>query len=122
MVSKLVLIASLFTLAAAKPFARNMVVRESRSAAPSGFVHSGAAAADQVVKLRIALVQSNPNGLIDALYDVSTPGNALYGQHLTKEEVRCHYRTSFRDSETLTNTCIHRWRASLRRSRRPSMP
>ena len=88
MVSKLVLVASLFTLAAAKPYARNMLVRESRSSVPAGYVHSGAADADATLKLRIALVQSNPNGLVDALYDVSSPGSASYGQHLSKEEVR----------------------------------
>ena len=87
MVSSLVLIVSLFTLAAAKPLARNMLVRESRSNIPTGFVKSGPAGADTQLKLRIALVQNNPSGLIDALYDVSTPGSASYGEHLSKEEV-----------------------------------
>ncbi|KAF8148291.1 family S53 protease [Crassisporium funariophilum] len=64
-----------------------MVVHDQRSSAPDGFVQQGAAASDQIMKLRIALHQTNIAGLEDALMAVSTPGNALYGQHLTKEEV-----------------------------------
>ena len=87
MVSKLILVASLFTFAAAKPMARQMLVRESRSVIPSGFVQNGEASADTTLKLRLALVQNNPGGLVDALYDVSTPSSSSYGQHLSKEEV-----------------------------------
>ncbi|KAI0093371.1 family S53 protease [Irpex rosettiformis] len=64
-----------------------MHVHESRSAAPVGFVKAGAASPDTVLNMRMALAQNNPAGLEKALMDVSTPGNALYGQHLTKEEV-----------------------------------
>ena len=64
-----------------------MHVHESRSAAPVGFVKGGAAPADTVMTMLIALTQNNPAGLEKAVMDVSTPGNALYGQHLTKEQV-----------------------------------
>lgn len=90
MVSSLLLIASLLTLAASKPHARNMLVRESRSSIPAGFVQSGPADANTPLNLRIALVQNNPSGLVDALYDVSTPGTASYGEHLSKEEVHVY--------------------------------
>ena len=63
-----------------------MKLRESRENLPPGFVFSGAADPDNELKLRIALVQSNPEGLIDALYAVSTPGSPSYGEHLSKEE------------------------------------
>lgn len=36
---------------------------------------------------RLALKQNNMDGLIEALYDVSTPSSAKYGQHLSKYEV-----------------------------------
>ena len=86
--SSLILLATLFTLAAAKPMGRSaMVTHESRTNVPSGFVQNGAASPDTQLKLRIALVQNNPSGLIDSLYAVSTPGSASYGQHLSKEEV-----------------------------------
>lgn len=84
-----VFIASLLALATAGPLARSgMVVRESKPSAPEGFVKTGAAPASQNIPLRIALVQSDIAGLEAALYDVSTPGSANYGKHLSKEEVR----------------------------------
>ncbi|PSR75361.1 hypothetical protein PHLCEN_2v9170 [Hermanssonia centrifuga] len=85
--SKLLIAACLVSFALAKPHARDMTVRESRESIPAGYVHSGAADADTTINLRIALVQNNPSGLIDALYDVSTPSSPSYGEHLSKEEV-----------------------------------
>ncbi|KIP04581.1 hypothetical protein PHLGIDRAFT_25524 [Phlebiopsis gigantea 11061_1 CR5-6] len=87
MVSKFLVLSLLVSLVVAKPMARNMKLHESREHAPAGFVRSGAADADKELKLRIALVQNNPEGLIDALYAVSTPDSASYGEHLSKEEV-----------------------------------
>ena len=69
---------------------RSMRVHESRSTIPHGFANQGPAAPDTVLNMRIALTQSDPAGLEDALMAVSTPGSASYGQHLTKEEV-CIY-------------------------------
>lgn len=89
MVSKLLVpvFSALFSLAFAKPMARSMKVRESRQTVPSGYIRTAAAPANEELKLRIALVQSDPKGLVDALYTVSTPGSASYGEHLSKEEV-----------------------------------
>jgi tripeptidyl-peptidase I len=102
MVSKILILSTLFSLALAKPTTRNMVVRESRQSVPSGYVRTGAAPADTQLKLRIALVQNNPSGLIDALYDVSTPSNPSYGEHLSKEEVRV-----FHIQITCIGLCAH---------------
>ncbi|TFY65282.1 hypothetical protein EVJ58_g2063 [Rhodofomes roseus] len=71
----------------AKPFARDLQVHESRANAPSGYAYTSPASPDALLSLRLALVQSDPAGLVDALYDVSTPENANYGNHLSKEEV-----------------------------------
>lgn len=68
--------------------ARSMQLHETRESIPAGFVQSGAAPADQMLELQFGLVQNNPKGLEDALYSVSTPSSAEYGQFLTKEEVR----------------------------------
>lgn len=87
MVSKLLVFSALFSLAFAKPTPRSMKVHEARQSAPSGYVRTGAAAAATELNLRIALVQSDRQGLVDALYSVSTPGSASYGEHLSKEEV-----------------------------------
>jgi hypothetical protein len=90
MVARGLFLASLFALALGNPLARRaMQVHETRDEIPEGFVQQGPAAPDTVLNLRIALRQSDPQGLEDKLMAVSTPGNELYGQHLTKEEV-CH--------------------------------
>ncbi|EED77904.1 family S53 protease-like protein [Postia placenta Mad-698-R] len=82
-----VLVAALLPLTLASPLAtRNMHVLARRSGPPARFSMAGAASPDATLNLRVALTQSNPAGLEDALYDVSTPSSANYGNHLTKEE------------------------------------
>lgn len=82
-------LASLLALAHGNPLTRRaMVVHEERATLPAGFVKAGPASPDAVLQLRIALRQNNPEGLTEALMDVSTPGNAQFAHHLTKEEVR----------------------------------
>ena len=90
MVAKFLLLASFIATVSASPTARSFVVHESRDGVPDGFVQNGAAPPDQVLNLRVALVQSDMASLEKALFDVSTPGSELYGQHLTKEEVRAY--------------------------------
>ena len=80
-------IASLCTLALGKPLARTLLLHESRESPAPGYSLVEPASEETTIKLRIALTQSNPDGLIDALYDVSTPSSANYRQHLSKEEV-----------------------------------
>ena len=82
------LFASLFMLALGNPLGRrDMIVHESRTDVPEGFSRQEPASPDTVLSMRISLKQSDPAGLEKALMDVSTPGNALYGQHLSKQEV-----------------------------------
>ncbi|KAF8576677.1 family S53 protease-like protein [Ramaria rubella] len=81
------LVASFVTLVCANPLARNLVLHEQIDGAPEGFVLSGPASDATSLNLRIALVSNDMAGLENALYDVSTPSSALYGQHLSKEEV-----------------------------------
>ena len=80
-------LASVLVAALAKPTARSMVVHESLAGVPDGFSLRSTALPEQTLKLRIALAQSNPEGLTDALMSVSMPGDALYQQFLSKEEV-----------------------------------
>ena len=68
-------------------------VREQRQAVPRGFTEVGPAPQDQTLSLRLALSESNPSGLIDALYGVSDPDSASYGHHLSKEEASGTLRT-----------------------------
>ncbi|KAI0718416.1 subtilisin-like protein [Cerioporus squamosus] len=62
-------------------------VRASRSVAPAGFADVGPASPKQTLTLRFALAQSDPEGLIDALYRVSDPASPTYRQWLSKEQV-----------------------------------
>ena len=87
MISKMSILAALVSHAFATPHERRMTVRESRPNAPAGFVRSGTPDADTNIDLRIGLVQSNPQGLSEQLYAVSTPGSPSYGRHLSKDEV-----------------------------------
>ncbi|KAJ7089952.1 hypothetical protein C8R44DRAFT_990800 [Mycena epipterygia] len=59
---------------------------ETRVEPAPGFVNSGVSHAAEQLNLRIALKPNNIAGLESALYAVSDPANALYGQHLTLDE------------------------------------
>ena len=80
-------LASVIISSYASPLSRSLTVHDKRSTVPSGFTLDSAAPANQVLNLRVALVNSNITGLESELYAVSTPGDALYGNHLTKEQV-----------------------------------
>jgi tripeptidyl-peptidase-1 len=87
--SSFVLVATLLAVGSANPMDRRaMVVHESVKAVPSGFAHAGAVSPAQQITLRIALAQSDITGLQAKTYAVSDPASALYGQHLTVDEVR----------------------------------
>jgi len=87
MIATAVLFVALSSFAAAKPTGHSLVVRDRRSVAPQGFAAAGPAAKDAVLNFRIGLLSNNIAGLEKALYDVSTPSSALYGKHLSVEEV-----------------------------------
>lgn len=86
-------VAIALTLVSAKPLADSLVVLERRDAVPQGFAQSGAAPAEQVLNLKVNLVQNDLAGLENALYEASTPGSAKYGQWLSKDEV--HYPSGY---------------------------
>lgn len=87
MLSSLSFVALLCTLVSGTPLPRNMQVHEARQSIPAGFTLHAPASPDTVLSLRVALVQNDPDGLVNALYDVSTPSGANYGQYLSKDEV-----------------------------------
>ncbi|KAL7623014.1 Tripeptidyl-peptidase sed2 [Parahypoxylon ruwenzoriense] len=64
------------------------VVVESLPKVPVGWRKLRNADLNQAVKLRIALEQPNLEQFERTLYDISTPQHALYGRHLSREEVR----------------------------------
>ncbi|KAI0763109.1 subtilisin-like protein [Trametes elegans] len=90
MVAAGLLVLSLFSLALGRPAAHSgerLVVRSKVDAVPTGFTWMAKAPAEQVLSLRLALVQNNASGLEQALYDVSDPKSENYGRHLTKSQV-----------------------------------
>ena len=66
---------------------RSLLLHEKRDAHPAAFVAQGRPAADTRIQLRIALQQKDIQGLEAKLMDISTPGNAEYGKHLSNTEV-----------------------------------
>ncbi|KAJ6561571.1 subtilisin-like protein [Mycena vulgaris] len=61
-------------------------VKES-IAPPRGWTIQGPAPLDHIIKLRIALPQSNFQGLEDELYKISDPYHERYGAHLSQDEI-----------------------------------
>ncbi|KAK6992571.1 Pro-kumamolisin, activation domain-containing protein [Favolaschia claudopus] len=93
-------LSSLLLLAAAKPMGRRaMTVHESRAEPARGFVKSSVAPASKELTLRISLKQNDMSGLEKALYEVSDPASALYGQHLTPEKLAAFVKPT---AETLS--------------------
>ncbi|KAF9480338.1 family S53 protease-like protein [Pholiota conissans] len=101
------LLAAFVAVVSGSPAFRNLLVHEQRRDIPDGFVKSTPAPATKMLNLRIALTQGDMAGLEKALFDVSTPGSALYGQHLTKEEVEAFVAPS---SESVS--LVQQWLAA----------
>ncbi|KAJ7090777.1 family S53 protease-like protein [Mycena belliarum] len=89
----------LAALAAVAVASATMVVHESRAVAPEGFVRQGAAAADEMLTLRVALAANNLAGLEEKLMSVSTPGSPDFRQWLSMDEVKAFMQPS---QETVT--------------------
>lgn len=64
------------------------VVVELLHEVPQGWVKAREADPSQQIRLRIALEQPNLSLFEQKLYDVSTPQHSLYGQHLSRQELR----------------------------------
>jgi len=104
MFSHSLVVIPLLAFAAGESMAREMRVHDRRDSVPAGFTLIDAASPDTVLDLRIALAQSNPAGLEEALYDVSTPSSPNYGQHLSKAEAALYVAPA---AETLS--AINTW-------------
>ncbi|KAJ7144419.1 family S53 protease [Mycena epipterygia] len=94
-----------------------MAVHESRATPARGFVNSGVAPAGKELTLRIALKQNDMAGLEAALYQVSDPASALYGQFLTQEEVAAFVKPT---DDTLA--AVTEWLAENSISSKPVTP
>ncbi|KAE9405293.1 family S53 protease [Gymnopus androsaceus JB14] len=77
------------SMAADVPAHRIMVVHEEREL-PDHFALAGTPSPDTPISLKIALTATDMAGLEKVVWDVSTPGNSLYGQHLSYDETRAY--------------------------------
>ncbi|KAF8258871.1 hypothetical protein EI94DRAFT_1753229 [Lactarius quietus] len=62
-------------------------VKHTWSSVPPNWETLGSSPSNTTIDLHIALVAQYENALIDALYEVSIPGNPKYDAHLSKEQV-----------------------------------
>ncbi|KAE9409738.1 family S53 protease [Gymnopus androsaceus JB14] len=70
--------------------AQHSILRARQSPVPTGFTEVGTPSADTSINLRIGLKAVDNPGLEQKLYEISTPGSASYGQHLTRDEVNAY--------------------------------
>jgi tripeptidyl-peptidase-1 len=63
-------------------------VYESINQTPAGWTKDQRAAVDENLQLKIALKPSNYEAFEQQALDIATPGHALYGKHMTREEVK----------------------------------
>ncbi|KAF7368463.1 Family S53 protease-like protein [Mycena venus] len=82
--SKLLALLSVVVVASAGP----MVLHERRAAAPSGFVRHGAAPANEMITLRVALKSNDVGSLEEKLKSVAAPGSSDFRQWLSMDEVK----------------------------------
>ncbi|KAJ7347544.1 family S53 protease-like protein [Mycena albidolilacea] len=87
---KLLTLLSIVTWASAGP----MVVHESRSAPPPGFVRQGVAPDNTMLTLRLALASNDVAGLEEKLMSLATPGSSEFRQWLSMDEVKSFVQPS----------------------------
>ncbi|PCH37959.1 family S53 protease [Wolfiporia cocos MD-104 SS10] len=85
-----VLVALCCSLVSGRIVPRTLQVHEARESVPNGYQLTGPASPDTVLSLRIAITSNDTDGLIDVLYDISTPSSANYGKYLTKAEAEAY--------------------------------
>lgn len=84
--------------------AYSLAVHETLDTIPDGFFEVGPASGDALINLRLTRKPRDIDGLEKVFYEVSTPGNVKYGQHLSKEEV-----AAFVQPTNLSTTLINNW-------------
>ena len=65
-------------------------VMDGVSAVPTGWEEVRMASPDEAIFLRIALKQPRSGALDQAVLDMSTPGHANYGKHMSRDELRTY--------------------------------
>src|SRR5439155_385990 len=97
------LLRRLLLLAAAAAGASARVV-DSLPGVPRDWVEVRAARADEPITLSIGLRQQRAAELEQAVLEISTPGHALYGRHLSRDELRAYTAPS-----SAALAAVHAW-------------
>ncbi|KAK7053665.1 family S53 protease-like protein [Favolaschia claudopus] len=71
-----------------------LVLHESRSSAPAGFISRGAAPDSELLTLKFALTPNDISGLEEKLKSISTPGSPDFREWLSKDEVKAFVQPS----------------------------
>ncbi|KAF8134034.1 Pro-kumamolisin, activation domain-containing protein [Mycena galopus ATCC 62051] len=95
--------------------AGNLVLHETHSTAPSGFISHGPVPPGDLLMLRVALTSNNVTGLEEKLTSLATPGSSEFRQWLSMAEVKAFVKPSpetvsafraFTSRNNLTSTAI----------------
>ncbi|KZP29427.1 hypothetical protein FIBSPDRAFT_1038818 [Athelia psychrophila] len=97
------LISVFFSTALGSPLSRDLAPHESLASVPNGYTSNGPAPADSMLNLRFNLAAGNISGLQSILYEISTPGNANYGNHLTRDELAAYVKPTSQAVSLLHN-------------------
>lgn len=89
--------------AAAVTSSWNLEPLETLRHVPTGWQHIGIPRASQMVHLRIAVAQANPQLLDQAILDVSDPSSVNYGKHLKRDELKALLRPSPSATESIVS-------------------
>lgn len=76
-------------------------VFDSLSAIPKGWTEVREAEPTDTVTLKIALKKQHVAALKQAVLDMSTPGHAKYGQHMSRDQVRSYVAPSKRSTDAV---------------------
>ncbi|KAJ7442587.1 subtilisin-like protein [Mycena galericulata] len=95
--------------------ASNLVLHETRSTVPSGFISHGPAPPGDLLTLRVALTSNNLAGLVQKMMSLATPGSSEFRQWLSMADVKAFVEPSpetvsafavFTSANNLTSTVI----------------
>jgi tripeptidyl-peptidase-1 len=107
LVSSLQVVAVLYGCNASPVIPHSSYAVKERHAVPRDWVEIGSAPEKEVISLQIGLKQSNEGVVEQHLLQVSDPGHARYGQHLTSAEVD-DIITPSDDTLRLVRSWLHR--------------
>ncbi|KAH8993813.1 subtilisin-like protein [Lactarius hatsudake] len=94
------------------PLSDDVKVKHTWNSVPENWQNLGHPPTGTAIEIHIALKAKNENALIDALYQVSSPGHPKHGVHLSREEV-AELVAPPSDVLELANACLEHYSAGM---------